>query len=141
MNYKGKKDQIFNCENCGGEFNFKGYSGTYHKFCSTQCSGEHRKKVNYIIKKEEFLSGDLKARKYVYDFLVERDGNICSVCGITEWMHQPIRLWVDHIDGNASNNMPGNFRLICPNCDSQSKTFGGKNRGSGRRSRGLKPYG
>ena len=141
MNYKGKKDQKFNCACCNTQFDFKGYNGTFHKFCSIKCSGEFRKKENYLVKKKEFLNGELKSRKFIYTFLVERDSNKCSVCGITEWCDSPIRLWVDHIDGNATNNNPSNFRLICPNCDSQSNTFGGKNRGSGRRSRGLTPYG
>jgi hypothetical protein len=52
-----------------------------------------------------------------------------------------LTLWTDHIDGNATNNHPSNFRLICPNCDSQSDTFGGKNYGKGRKSRGLPQYG
>ena len=30
---------------------------------------------------------------------------------------------------------------MCPNCDSQSDTFGGKNYGKGRKSRGIPQYG
>jgi len=48
---------------------------------------------------------------------------------------------LDHIEGDASNNLPNNLRLICPNCDSQSDTFGAKNYGKGRKSRGMKQYG
>jgi hypothetical protein len=141
MNYKGLKDQVFNCQNCYNEFGFKGYAGVYHKYCSTKCTGEHRAKLKAQANALKFEQGKLTHRRAIYKLLVDRDGNKCSVCEITEWVGQPIRLWVDHIDGNATNNTPSNFRLVCPNCDSQSKTFGGKNRGSGRRSRGLKPYG
>jgi hypothetical protein len=91
--------------------------------------------------KEQFSSGVLSSRKKIYKLLVDRDGNKCSVCGIEDWNHKPIRLWVDHFDGDAANNDPQNLRLICPNCDSQSDTFGAKNYGHGRKSRGLPQYG
>lgn len=88
-----------------------------------------------------FEQGLLKNRSVIYKILKERDGNKCSRCGISQWNNQFIRLWVDHIDGNPTNNMPQNFRLICSNCDSQSPTYSNRNKGSGRISRGLKPYG
>lgn len=89
---------------------------------------------------DKFNKGELSNRRVIYRILTERDGNKCSVCGIINWNNKPIRLWVDHIDGNPTNNMPYNFRLICPNCDSQSATYSNRNKGRGRTSRGLKPY-
>lgn len=139
MNYKGLKDKKFECLYCGSDVPFKGYSYN-HKYCNNECSAKHRSKSSLDIKRELFYKGLLSERRYIYQLLVERDTNCCSVCGITEWNGKDIRLWVDHIDGNASNNDPGNFRLICPNCDSQSDTFGAKNTGNGRKSRGLKMY-
>jgi hypothetical protein len=37
------------------------------------------------------------------------------------------------IDGDASNNLRSNIRMICPNCDSQTDTFKSKNKNSKRR--------
>jgi len=140
MNNKGLKDQTFTCGCCGEEFPFKGYSFT-HRFCSSKCAGDAKAKAKRVEVEQLFLEGKLTARPHIYQLLVDRDGNECSVCKITEWNGQSIRLWVDHIDGDATNNAPLNFRLICPNCDSQSDTFGARNKGNGRKSRGLPQYG
>jgi len=117
-------------------------------YCSIECDHKHR-----ISKKEDLFEtryitwlagGDLgikNPRKLIREFLIKRDGYRCTCCGITNWNGKDITLWTDHIDGDATNNKPNNFRLICPNCDSQSDTFGAKNYGKGRKSRGLPQYG
>lgn len=140
MNYKGHKDKIYICKNCLSEIPFKGYSHN-HKFCNAKCAGEYKVKETKEKNLKLFLEGKLLRRERIYEILIERDGNQCSECKITEHNGKPIRLWVDHKDGNATNNAPDNFRLICPNCDSQSETFGAKNLGNGRKSRGLPQYG
>ncbi|WP_081073461.1 HNH endonuclease [Burkholderia stagnalis] len=45
------------------------------------------------------------------------------------WDGKPISMILDHIDGNRRNNRTDNLRFLCPNCDSQLPTRGGKNRG------------
>lgn len=53
----------------------------------------------------------------------------CSECGVKEiYNNKPLVLHIDHIDGNWSNNKPENLRFLCPNCHSQTKTFGNKKR-------------
>lgn len=42
---------------------------------------------------------------------------------------------IDHIDGNSDNNVISNCRLLCPNCHTQTKTWG--SRGSGNRYKKL----
>jgi hypothetical protein len=37
-------------------------------------------------------------------------------------------LQLDHIDGDRSNNTIDNLRLLCPNCHTQTPTFGAKRR-------------
>jgi len=53
----------------------------------------------------------------------------CSECdndGV--WNNKPLILHMDHIDGNRKNNKPGNIRWLCPNCHSQTDTFGSRNK-------------
>jgi len=47
----------------------------------------------------------------------------CSICGINTWSDKPLRLRLDHIDGDCCNNEEDNLRLLCPNCDAQTDTF------------------
>ena len=45
------------------------------------------------------------------------------------WRGHPLPLILDHMNGNSLDNSPENLRYLCPNCDSQMLTRGGKNRG------------
>jgi hypothetical protein len=109
-------------------------------FCSSACKGESKYKIGFTKRKKLFEQGKLKYRRQIRSILLERYGTVCQICNNTEWYNQPIPLQVDHIDGNAANNSPDNLRMICHNCDALLPTFAGKNRGSGRKSKGLKSY-
>lgn len=52
----------------------------------------------------------------------------CSECKIPSvWNGKPLSLQVDHINGNPFDNTLTNLRFLCPNCHSQTDTFGSKN--------------
>ena len=126
------------CTFCQNEFLYGWTSGG--KYCSNKCQRGHERSIYLQKLKDGELNGKQIARTTVYKHLVEERGNKCEICNITEWNNKPIRLWVDHIDGCATNNHWNNFRLICPNCDSQLDTCRAKNKGKGRKSLGLKIY-
>jgi len=82
----------------------------------------------------EILINDqtLKKRLRVYQVrraiiesgVVER----CVFCGLeSSWNGKSIVLHIDHIDGDWRNNLLSNLRFLCPNCHSQTETFGVKN--------------
>jgi HNH endonuclease len=45
------------------------------------------------------------------------------------WNGQAFSLVLDHRNGNRRDNRTDNLRLLCPMCDSQLPTRGGKNKG------------
>lgn len=53
----------------------------------------------------------------------------CSLCNLgPEWNDQPLRLQVDHKNGLNWDNRLENVRFICPNCHTQTETYGSKNK-------------
>lgn len=53
----------------------------------------------------------------------------CSVCDLEGyWMGKPIVLRLDHINGDNRDHRISNLRFLCPNCDSQTETYCGKNK-------------
>ena len=55
--------------------------------------------------------------------------NECYVCGIPAiWHGKPLILRLDHENGIRNDNRIQNLRLLCPNCDSQTDTYCGKNK-------------
>ena len=51
----------------------------------------------------------------------------CAICGnVGEWNGKPLTLQLDHINGIHTDNRIENLRLLCPNCHSQTETFGSK---------------
>ena len=52
----------------------------------------------------------------------------CAICGINEWRGQRLVLHLDHINGINNDNRVTNLRLLCPNCHSQTPTYGNRAR-------------
>ena len=86
---------------------------------------------------DDIAAGLISNRPTLKKYLEDKHGRACQICEGSRWMDNPIPLELDHIDGNAGNNNPSNLRLICPNCHAMTPTAKGRNKGSGRGTRGL----
>lgn len=98
------------------------------KYCSNRCQGDW-KWLHTTIPRIE--NGEVTEPTTLRKYLVQKYNNICTCCGNNGiWNNIPITLHVDHIDGDSDNNKPSNLRLLCPNCHSQTETFGSKGLGN-----------
>ena len=118
--------QTYNCLHCD-KVNKCGRT-KFNKFCDNVCQGLFKWKHETIPKIEAGLGGIPSIKKY----LLETRGEVCECCrqGNT-WNNKPLVLQLDHIDGDSDNNYLTNLRLLCPNCHTQTETFG--NAGQGNR--------
>ena len=120
------------CKHCHLELEKFRYST---KYCSNACQNA----AQIDLKKKALLDGEyigrhLQFRGWARTVIEEIKGNKCVCCGIIDtYFGEPITLQVDHIDGIATNNQVNNLRLLCPNCHSQTPTYGAKNKGRSTR--------
>ena len=105
------------------------------KYCSNKC---HKEFEWNIYKKKIEQKKEINSIRVAKKYLIETIGNKCSICGLEEWMGKSIVMITDHINGNPEDNSLKNLRLICPNCDSQTDTYKGKNKGNGRHTRRMR---
>ncbi|MBV8344438.1 MAG: HNH endonuclease [Candidatus Eremiobacteraeota bacterium] len=77
----------------------------------------------------ELLSDPGRNRKHVKMRLLNAGllTNICRSCGLSEWQGKPLNMHIDHINGVRDDNRLENLRMLCPNCHSQTPTYGGRN--------------
>ena len=109
------------CMNCSNQIKYYA-SQSKGLYCSNKCQGQYQVKT----KLKENTHFSTAMRKYVRDILFVDEN--CSVCNTGRtWNNQPLVLQIDHINGNPKDNRIENLRVICPNCHTQTSTWGQSN--------------
>lgn len=82
------------------------------------------------VRKEDILKENCKHQRTVLRRYVIKNNLIpykCAICGCTEWQGRTLSLELDHINGINNDNRLENLRFLCPNCHSQTSTYGSRN--------------
>jgi len=129
---KGIKKEV-NCLNCNEEFKLTTHYN--QKFCGKICEKKYKKNKfyeNYLNNQSDFCY--VRNMHFIKSHILKEQENRCDICNNSNtWNDKEIVFILDHIDGDAGNNLRNNLRLICPNCDSQLDTYKSKNKNSARK--------
>lgn len=88
------------------------------------------KNIDRTVSKHKLFKENCKHQRTVLRRAVIKDNLIpykCAICGLTEWNGKTLSLELDHINGINNDNRLENLRFLCPNCHSQTCTYGSRN--------------
>jgi hypothetical protein len=128
----------YNCVECNKESIYR--VSKNNLYCSITCQATSQYKKYVDDWKNGIISGAgvNGPSKHIKRYLLDKYKNSCYTCGIDSWNNKTITLEIEHIDGDSTNNTEDNLAVICPNCHSQTATYKGANKGSGRHSRRVR---
>lgn len=79
-----------------------------------------------LVENSEYYSGSQFKKRILEEGLLK---NKCYICNLPpRWNEQELVLQLDHINGIRTDNRLENLRMLCPNCHSQTHTYGGRNK-------------
>lgn len=80
--------------------------------------------TNYLVKNGHVSRSRIKSR-------LIKEGILALVCALcrtgSTWNGRSLVLVLDHMNGDPKDYTLSNLRLLCPNCNSQTETFAGRN--------------
>lgn len=96
IKYEGQQSKVGRTTSC--------YKSAYEYF-------DTEKYIKSSVLKEKLFRENIKKQE-------------CELCGLSEWLGEPLTLELHHKDGNHFNNELDNLQILCPNCHSIQKIEG-----------------
>lgn len=92
----------------------------------------HGTSKQVMLRSEEVCKKESVCSTGVVKCIVRRENLIPYVCALCHmepfWNGRPLVLRLDHENGVRNDHRVENLRFLCPNCDSQTDTYCGKNK-------------
>lgn len=121
------------CLHCNAELLGRHKRNTY---CDNQCQRDYQYEAikKLVLSDNAHLLTSINKDRIIKKILIEKYGNKCMGCGwkVINSHTDKIPIQLEHKDGHWENCKLSNLELLCPNCHSLTKTFGGANVGNGR---------
>lgn len=99
-------------------FDFKGKDGLKKLVTKQSVSNEEYFQKNSIYSRHQIRCRIIRDNLLPYK---------CSICNISNWNSKSLSLELDHINGINNDHRLENLRFLCPNCHSQTSTYGSRN--------------
>lgn len=77
-----------------------------------------------LVQNSKYTNTTRLKNRILKEKLLDYECQICHNKG--EWMGQPLTLQLDHINGIHNDHRIENLRFLCPNCHTQTETYGSK---------------
>ena len=84
----------------------------------------YKSTINQVFAKDTVYHSKMMRNRIIDECLLPY---LCNICECRTHNGKFLKLQIDHIDGDRTNNELDNLRFLCPNCHSQTDTYCGRN--------------
>lgn len=93
------------------------------RICKSVATQRENRRRKIITGNFDELSCPMKRKQILHE-----QGQQCNICRCDQiWNNMKLKFQLDHISGDRKDESRSNLQMICPNCHSQTDTYGGKN--------------
>lgn len=114
----------FLCPNCHSQTETFGRGVGNQYIPSEPMNRSYRSTIDQVFSKNTIYHSKKMRKRIIDECLLPY---ICNICECRTYNGKFLKLQIDHIDGDRTNNELDNLRFLCPNCHSQTDTYCGRN--------------